>query len=218
MPETLEALICLSCGTAGSWQCWSPLQSPSSPAEHEQKLRTIKSGSLKYLHFRLMTFPPVLLQTARWENQFPWSWANCANTKGTQLGFKTPSDVKRISLPSVLHSAFELTPYLSTLGLLMSLHCLKKPLFLAHSLSCLINVTSSGIRLFTLPLPTQKKKNIRGEIRCGGSQFGLSYLGLEVLHWLLKSFWYRPLMVAQDGHSSVSSVVGEQLSSNIVVS
>lgn len=50
------------------------------------------------------------------------------------------------------------------------------------------------------------------------SQLGLSYLFLEDLHGPGKGFWNRPLMVAQDGHGSVGSVVGQKLSCNIVFS
>lgn len=42
-----------------------------------------------------------------------------------------------------------------------------------------------------------------------------SDLRLQVLHGLLKRLGWGPLMVAQDGHSSVGPVVGQDLGRNV---
>lgn len=44
-----------------------------------------------------------------------------------------------------------------------------------------------------------------------------SYFGLKILHGLLKSFGRCPLVVTEDSNSSVSSVVGEDLRRNVII-
>lgn len=43
------------------------------------------------------------------------------------------------------------------------------------------------------------------------------YLCLQVLHGLLKCLWWSPLMVAQDGHSPVCPVVGQDFGWNVLI-
>lgn len=44
-----------------------------------------------------------------------------------------------------------------------------------------------------------------------------SYLSLQVLHRLLKCLRWSPLVVTQDGHSPVGSVVGQDLGRNVLL-
>lgn len=50
----------------------------------------------------------------------------------------------------------------------------------------------------------------------GGGREG-GYLGLKVLHGLLKCFGWSSLVVAEDGHRPVGPVVGEDFSGEAVV-
>lgn len=103
----------------------------------------------------------------------------------------------------MLPPAFEVTPSLSTPGMQSTIprtfpDILDQGDFFRHH-------------------PTPKIK-FRAWIRSEISQLGLSHLLLEDLHGPGKGFWYRPLMIAQDGHSSVGSIVGQELSCNIIFS
>lgn len=106
-------------------------------------------------------------------------------------------------MPSCFPLAFEVTTSLSTPGLQPT------------APRTFPDVLEQGDSFRHHPSP---KIKFGGRIRSGISLLGLSHLFLEDLHGLGKGFWYRPLMVAQDGHGPVRSVVGQELSCNVVFS